>query len=79
LLNPSRIVVSGGVCGLGHLFLAGIREVVYCRSTALSARRLEVRFSDLPGTVGVIGAAILSIEQLFATLRVERKPATTAS
>jgi glucokinase-like ROK family protein len=67
LFNPSLIVVSGGVCGLGHLFLSGIREVVYRRSTALSARRLEIRFSDIPDTAGVIGAAILSIEELFAS------------
>jgi glucokinase-like ROK family protein len=69
--NPSVVIVSGRVCGLGDLFLAGVREVVYRRSTALSTRRLEIRYSALRGTEGTIGTAILAIEELFAARGVE--------
>lgn len=69
--NPSLIIVSGGVTGVGDLLLAGIREVVYRRSTALSTRRLVIQRSLIGDDAGVIGASILAVDELFATRRLD--------
>lgn len=68
--NPSLIVISGGVSSSGDMFLAGIREAVYRRSTPLSTRRLIIEHSRLGDAAGVIGAALLPIDALFSSGRV---------
>jgi predicted NBD/HSP70 family sugar kinase len=47
LLNPSLIVIGGGVSGAGDAFLAAIRESVYRRSLPLATRHLLVTRSTL--------------------------------
>jgi predicted NBD/HSP70 family sugar kinase len=69
--NPSLVVISGGLTGIGDLFLVGIREVVYRRSTPLSTRRLLIERSRLGDSSGVIGASILALDELFASRRPE--------
>ncbi len=41
-INPSMIVIGGGLAGLGHLLLAEIRSVVYRRSLPLATGNLPV-------------------------------------
>ena len=64
--NPSLIVIGGGVAGAGDLLLATIRQTIYRRSLPLSTRDLTVRRSALDGRAGVIGAATMVANELFA-------------
>jgi glucokinase-like ROK family protein len=64
--NPSLIVIGGGVAGAGDLLLATIRQAIYRRSLPLATRDLVVRRSALDGRAGVIGAATMAANELFA-------------
>lgn len=59
-INPSMIVIGGGLAGLGHLLLAEIRSVVYRRSLPLATGNLPVVLSELGPRAGVAGAAWLA-------------------
>ena len=64
--NPSLIVIGGGVADAGDGLLATIREVVYRRSLPLSTRNLGINRSALGGRAGVVGAATMVANELFA-------------
>ncbi|TDC76376.1 ROK family transcriptional regulator [Streptomyces hainanensis] len=66
--NPSMIVVGGGVAGLGHTLLAEVRSELYRRSTPLATSDLPVVLSELGGSAGVVGAAGLVSDRVFAYL-----------
>ena len=54
-LNPEVIVMGGDIAGAHEQLFAGIREVVYQRSTALATRNLQIVRSELDDQAGVIG------------------------
>ena len=64
-INPSMIVIGGGVSGLGHLLLAEIRGVVYKGSLPLATGNLQIVLSELGPRAGVTGAALLASELDF--------------
>lgn len=64
--NPSLVVIGGGVAGLGHSLLAEIRGVVYRRSLPLATGNLLIVLSELGDHGGVIGAARLVSDHVFA-------------
>jgi glucokinase-like ROK family protein len=66
-LNPSLIVVGGGVANIGHALLAEIRSVVYSRSLPLATRDLPIVLSELGGVAGVTGASVLAAEGVLQT------------
>jgi glucokinase-like ROK family protein len=66
LLNPSLIVIGGGVAQSGDQLLAAVRETVYRRSLPLATRDLLIQRSSLGGLGGVTGAAALVADELFA-------------
>ena len=66
-LNPSLIVVGGGVANIGNSLLAEIRSTVYRRSLPLATRTLPVVLSELEGTAGVTGASVLAAEGVLRT------------
>jgi glucokinase-like ROK family protein len=66
LLNPSLIVVGGGVAASGDVLLAAIREALYRRSLPLATRQLVVQRSILDGQGGVIGTAAMLGDELFS-------------
>lgn len=66
VLNPSLIVVGGGVARTGDLLLATIRETVYGRSLPLATRSLSIEPSHLGARCGVIGAAAMVSDELFS-------------
>jgi predicted NBD/HSP70 family sugar kinase len=70
-INPSMIVIGGGLAGLGHVLLAEIRSVVYRQSLPLATGNLPVVMSELGPRSGVVGAALLASELAFG------QPATT--
>jgi glucokinase-like ROK family protein len=66
LLNPSLIVVGGGVAAAGDPLLAAIREAVYGSSLPLATRDLIIQRSALGHRAGVVGAALMVADQLFS-------------
>jgi predicted NBD/HSP70 family sugar kinase len=70
--NPSLIVIGGGVAGAGDVLLASIREGVYRRSLPLATRDLAVQRSTLGGHAGVIGAAAMVTDEIFAPRRLAK-------
>jgi len=65
--NPGLIVIGGGVAGLGHALLAEIRSVIYRQSLPLATGNLPVVLSELGGDAGVIGAARLVSDAVYAS------------
>jgi predicted NBD/HSP70 family sugar kinase len=65
-VNPSMIVIGGGLAGLGHVLLAEIRSVVYRRSLPLATGNLPVVLSELGPRAGVVGATFLASDLAFA-------------
>jgi glucokinase-like ROK family protein len=64
--NPSLIVMGGQVSSGEHIFLTELRRTVYGRATALAARDLRIKTSPLGDRAGLLGAAFLVADQLFA-------------
>jgi len=65
ILNPAVIVIGGDIALTGQTLIAGVREVVYQRSTALSTAELQIQESTLGDRAGVIGAAALVLENIL--------------
>jgi predicted NBD/HSP70 family sugar kinase len=65
LLNPSLIMIGGDLSRAEQQLLAGIREVVYQRSTTLSTTDLRIAVSPLGDRAGVIGAAAMAIDHIL--------------
>jgi predicted NBD/HSP70 family sugar kinase len=64
--NPAVIVIGGDIAHADEHLLAGVREVVYRRSTALATRSIRIARSTLDDRAGVIGAAVMIIEAVLA-------------
>ncbi|MGW2839480.1 ROK family transcriptional regulator [Streptomyces sp. NPDC001493] len=64
-MNPSMIVIGGGLAGLGYPLLAEIRSVVYKRSLPLATGNLPIVMSGLGPRAGVVGAALLASELAY--------------
>ncbi|MGB0100292.1 MAG: ROK family transcriptional regulator [Nocardioides sp.] len=64
--NPGLIVIGGRVTGLGHALLAEIRGVTYRRSLPLATGNLPIVLSELADEGGVIGAARLISNIVYA-------------
>jgi predicted NBD/HSP70 family sugar kinase len=64
-LNPSVIVVGGDIASTGDPLFAGVREIVYERSTALATRELVIVPSGLGDRAGVVGAALMAVEHVL--------------
>ena len=70
--NPRVIVVGGDIGAVHEQLLAGLREVVFQRSLPLATRDLRIVPSQLGDRAGVIGAAVMVIEQLLAPDAIDR-------
>ena len=71
LLNPSIIVIGGSLAEAGDPLLAGVREVVYQRSLPLATADLRIVASTSGVHAGIVGAAVLAIEQALAPAAVD--------
>jgi predicted NBD/HSP70 family sugar kinase len=76
--NPSVIVVGGDLAAADEQLFAGLREVVYRRSTALATRHLRLARSSLDDHAGVIGAAVMAIEHVLSPHAVDRQVLSNA-
>lgn len=61
-INPSRIVIGGGVSQVGDVMLAAIRQKIYQHALPLTTRRLVVEHSAVGVNAGLIGAAVLALD-----------------
>lgn len=66
VLNPSLIVVGGGVSHVGNALLAEIRSTVYQRSLPLATRNLPIVMSELDDVAGLTGASVMAAEGVLA-------------
>ena len=73
LLNPSVIVIGGLMVEGGESLLAGVREVVYARSLPLATGQLRIVASTAGPMAGVLGAAILVVEDLLSAEQVDSR------
>ena len=72
LLNPEVIIIGGGVSGAGDRLIAVIRQSIYERSLPLATRHLKIVRSQLGDVAGMVGAAHMVIDELFANDRLGR-------
>jgi glucokinase-like ROK family protein len=66
VLNPSLIVIGGGVANTGDPLLAAIREAIYGQSLPLATRELQIQPVALGSQSGVVGVAAMVTDQLFS-------------
>ncbi|WP_125610147.1 ROK family transcriptional regulator [Specibacter cremeus] len=71
LLNPSVIVIGGGLSSAGEYLLAGVREIVYQRSLPLATARLRIVQSMASDQAGVLGASRMVIDHVLAPASVD--------
>jgi predicted NBD/HSP70 family sugar kinase len=64
--NPSVIVIGGDLAQAQDQFFAGVREVVYRRSTALATQHLQLAGSKLDDRAGIVGCAVTVVEQILS-------------
>ncbi|MFO7676253.1 MAG: ROK family protein [bacterium] len=66
LLDPERVIIGGGVAGLGQPLLKSIQRTVHRRSQVFDGRRLEIVFARLGDDAGVVGASRMAENRLGA-------------
>ena len=59
------IMIGGDLSEAGDQLLAGVREVVYQRSTALATNGLTITSSAMGDRAGIVGAAAMVIEHVL--------------
>ena len=66
VLNPSIVVVGGELAQTGDICMAAIREAIYRHSQPLLTRDLAVIRSRMGRSSGLLGAAEVALEAIFA-------------
>jgi predicted NBD/HSP70 family sugar kinase len=64
-VDPSLVVVGGGVAQSGTVLLAAIRDGIYRRSRSLATENLVLVGSELGKTAGLVGGALAALDHLF--------------
>lgn len=67
VLNPSIVVVGGELAQTGDICIAAIREGIYRHSQPLLTRDLAIVRSRMGRSSGLLGAAEVALDALFAT------------
>jgi predicted NBD/HSP70 family sugar kinase len=75
-LNPSVIVLGGDLADAHEQLFAGVREVVYRRSTALATRHLQIVRSRLGNDAGVVGCAVTVLQQILSPEAIDARVAS---
>jgi predicted NBD/HSP70 family sugar kinase len=66
LMNPSVIAIGGGMARVGEHLIAGVREVVYKRSTPLATEYLSIVQSAAAEKAAILGASMLAVEHALS-------------
>ncbi|MBV9390728.1 MAG: ROK family protein, partial [Verrucomicrobia bacterium] len=61
--NPSQIIIGGVGAQVGDVLLASVRQAVYNSSLPLATRDLRIQNSSLGIDAGLVGAAILTVDE----------------
>jgi predicted NBD/HSP70 family sugar kinase len=69
--NPSVIVLGGEIADASEDLLAGVREVVYQRSTPLATRQLAIVHTAAGSRAGIVGSAMMAIEHFLAPAAID--------
>ncbi|HHU85963.1 MAG: ROK family protein [Pelotomaculaceae bacterium] len=64
LLNPSLVVLGGGVMAAGELIWEGVRREVRARSLAAARQKLRLAPAELGGRAGAMGAVALALQRV---------------
>ncbi|OON82680.1 ROK family transcriptional regulator [Streptomyces tsukubensis] len=76
LLNPGVLVLGGDLASTP--FLTGVRELLYQRAMPRSTAHLQVLTSELGDRAGLIGAAHMVVDHLYAPDRADARLAALA-
>ncbi|HCA84025.1 MAG TPA: sugar kinase [Streptomyces sp.] len=71
LLNPGVLVIAGDLAGTP--FATGVRELLYQRAMPRSTAHLTVATSRLGDHAGLVGAAAMVVERLYAPERADAR------
>ncbi|MFI9028022.1 ROK family protein [Streptomyces sp. NPDC053560] len=71
LLNPGVLVIAGDLAGTP--FLTGVRELLYQRAMPRTTAHLQVVTSRLGDRAGLLGAAAMVVEDLYAPDRADAR------
>ncbi len=78
LFNPGAIILGGDVADAANQLVAGVREVVYERSTVLATHDLRIEQAGLGDRAGIIGAGVMIIESILRPRTVDALIASAA-
>jgi predicted NBD/HSP70 family sugar kinase len=79
VVAPSLIIVGGEMADASEPLLAGIRESVYQRASALATRELRILPSRLGPRAGVVGITALALEHVLEPANVDAMLARRAA
>ncbi|REE95292.1 ROK family transcriptional regulator [Thermomonospora umbrina] len=71
LLNPAVVVLGGDLTGAYEPLIAGVREVVYQRATALATRQLRIEPSMLGDSAGLMGCAAMVLDHILSPAAID--------
>jgi predicted NBD/HSP70 family sugar kinase len=71
VVAPTAIVVGGSMADASEPLLAGIRESVYQRASALATRELRILTSRLGPRAGVVGVTTVALEHVLEPANVD--------
>ncbi|MEV0845699.1 ROK family transcriptional regulator [Streptomyces sp. NPDC049954] len=77
LLNPGVLVLGGDLASTP--FLTGVRELLYQRAMPRTTAHLQVLTSDLGDRAGLVGAACMVVDHLYAPDRADARLTALAS
>lgn len=70
--NPGLLVLGGRLVQGNDVVLSTVRETVYGRSLPLATRNLVIARSELGPVGGLVGAAVMVVDELFSRRRFHR-------
>ncbi|MEQ3549350.1 ROK family transcriptional regulator [Pseudonocardia nematodicida] len=76
LVNPALVAIGGDLVGAFDPLVAGVREAIYRRSMATATQNLRIEPGLLTGRSGVIGCAILVLDEVLAPASIDRALST---
>lgn len=74
LLNPALVILGGDLVGADEPLIAGLRETVYQRSTALATRNLRIEPSRLGEQAGLTGCAAMVLTNILSPEAIDATP-----
>jgi predicted NBD/HSP70 family sugar kinase len=72
LLNPEAVVVGGDLARAYDTFVAGLRESVYSRASALATRELRIVPVTHGEHSGVVGCAAMALHEVLDSAAIDR-------